>query len=118
MWSLTTSARNVRRLLALCVGASATIGVVTAEPPVVKGRVQVNRPEKFEFESLPAERISIGIPEDYKPNLAKLPSGELLLIGLFAPNQGGSRLSAVFFIDPLMVASPVRRYPCRQSGRV
>ena len=87
--TLTVYAQKLCRLLVLCVGAHAMVGVVTAESPLITDRIQVNRREKFEFESLPVERISIGIPEDYKPNLAKLPSGELLLVGFFAPNQGG-----------------------------
>ena len=48
--------------------------------------VEVKNPARLKADRLPAERISVGIVEDYKPCLAKLPDGELLLIGFHAPN--------------------------------
>ena len=38
---------------------------------------------------LDSERVPIGIPEDYKPCIARLPGGELLLVAFHAPRKGG-----------------------------
>lgn len=38
---------------------------------------------------LVSERVPIGIPEDYKPCIARLPDGELLLVAFHAPRKGG-----------------------------
>lgn len=43
-------------------------------------RIQVTSPKRLKVSSLSAERIPLGIPGDYKPCIANLPSGELVLI--------------------------------------
>jgi hypothetical protein len=48
--------------------------------------VEVKNLARLKAHRLPAERIPVGIAEDYKPCLAKLANGELLLIGFHAPN--------------------------------
>src|SRR5690242_350440 len=48
--------------------------------------VEVKNPARLKTRRLPAERIPVGIAEDYKPCIVKLANGELLLIGFHAPN--------------------------------
>ena len=42
--------------------------------------IRVNHPRRLPGWSLPAERIPVGRPGDYKPNLAVLPGGELVMV--------------------------------------
>lgn len=58
-----------------CLALFASYHCPAAEPdPITVG----NR-KALAFDSLPCERIALGEPDDYKPCVAKLPSGELLL---------------------------------------
>ncbi len=41
--------------------------------------IAIEAPKSFARDSLPCERIAIGEPDDYKPCIAQLPDGELLL---------------------------------------
>ena len=52
-------------------------------------QVEVKRPSFLPSNFLPAKRIPIGIPGDYKPCIAKLPNGNLLLVAFHAPTEGG-----------------------------
>ena len=51
--------------------------------------VKIKNPKRLKADQLSVERIPVGIPQDYKPCLVKLSSGELLLTGFYAPNTGG-----------------------------
>ena len=51
--------------------------------------VRVTNPRTIGKTQLVGERIPIGIPEDYKPCIARLPGGELLLVAFHAPRKGG-----------------------------
>ena len=52
-------------------------------------QVEVKSPSFLPSNFLPAKRIPIGIPGDYKPCIAKLPNGNLLLVAFHAPTEGG-----------------------------
>ena len=58
--------------------------------------IQIRNPSTLSANSLPAERIPVGIREDYKPCIAKLPNGKIILTGFFAPNVGGVPSEYVF----------------------
>ncbi|MFH0964265.1 MAG: sialidase family protein [Planctomycetota bacterium] len=45
--------------------------------------IQVLNPRKLPLWRLPAERVRVGIPGDYKPSLALLPDGELVMVALY-----------------------------------
>ena len=45
--------------------------------------IQVLNPRKLGAWTIPCERIPLGIPQDYKPSMAMLPSGELVMVALF-----------------------------------
>ena len=45
--------------------------------------VRVNNPRRLGAWQLPCERIPVGIPHDYKPSMALLPDGELVMVGLW-----------------------------------
>jgi hypothetical protein len=52
--------------------------------------IRIDNPRRLGVWTLPAERIPVGIPNDYKPNLALLPGGELLMFAVFVsplPNK-------------------------------
>ena len=65
-------------LIASCVGVD-PLG--SAEDP---GSVVVENASAL-MPRLPAERVAVGVPHDYKPCLLKMPDGELLLIAFHAP---------------------------------
>ena len=48
--------------------------------------ITVERPERLGVDRLAAERIPVGLPYDYKPCVAKMPDGEVLLTGFYAPS--------------------------------
>ena len=68
---------------ALAAGGCAS-GALQPDDPV-----RVTNPRTIGKTQLVGERIPIGIPEDYKPCIARLPGGELLLVAFHAPRQGG-----------------------------
>jgi len=45
--------------------------------------IQVLHPRKLPAWSLPARRTAVGIADDYKPSMAMLPDGELVMVGLY-----------------------------------
>ncbi len=51
--------------------------------------VRVTNPKAIGKIQLVSERVPIGIPEDYKPCIARLPDGDLLLVAFHAPRKGG-----------------------------
>ena len=68
---------------ALAAGGCAS-GALQPDDPV-----RVTNPRTIGKTQLVGERIPIGIPEDYKPCIARLPGGELLLVAFHAPRKGG-----------------------------
>jgi len=48
--------------------------------------IKVQRPKRLKVDSIPAQRVPVGSPGDYKPCVARLPDGELLLVA-FRQNQ-------------------------------
>ena len=67
----------------LAAGGCASGALQPADP------VLVTNPRTIGKTQLVGERIPIGIPEDYKPCIARLPGGELLLVAFHAPRKGG-----------------------------
>ena len=67
----------------VAAGACGSGALQSADP------VRVLNPKAIGKTQLVSERIPIGIPEDYKPCIARLPDGELLLVAFHAPRQGG-----------------------------
>lgn len=54
--------------------------------------IRIINPRKLDSWLWPAERITVGIPGDYKPSLALLPTGELLMIGLWPEELADNRV--------------------------
>lgn len=78
--SLVLSATAATAVTAVGCGA----GNLQSDDPV-----RVLNPKAIGKTQLVSERIPIGIPEDYKPCIARLPDGELLLVAFHAPRKGG-----------------------------
>ena len=66
-------------LMTLAAGSSSA-SLVDRDEPIV-----VENPRAIGTDRLAAERIPVGITNDYKPCVARMPDGELLLIGFQAP---------------------------------
>lgn len=54
--------------------------------------IKVLNPKALKVSSLPAERIPVGIPGDYKPCVAVMPDGEVLLVAFHMVKMGESKL--------------------------
>jgi hypothetical protein len=50
--------------------------------------IKVVNPSKLQASSLPTQRIPLGIPGDYKPCVAVMPDGEVLLVAFRSTKQG------------------------------
>ena len=45
--------------------------------------IRVLEPVKLAGDEISAHRVPLGIPNDYKPSLAKMPDGELVLVAFY-----------------------------------
>ncbi|MCY3756394.1 MAG: sialidase family protein [Acidobacteria bacterium] len=68
---------------AVAAGGCGSGALQSADP------VRVTNPKAIGKTQLVSERVPIGIAEDYKPCIARLPDGELLLVAFHAPRKGG-----------------------------
>ncbi len=57
--------------------------------------IRVYNPRRLRAWSLEAERIAVGRPGDYKPSMALLPDGELLLVAFYQQGQAGANFHEV-----------------------
>jgi hypothetical protein len=80
--------------LAPCANVGSAITRDPAPKPPAKGQtyttlpIRVNNPRKLKAWQLPAERVILG--EAYKPSMALLPGGELVMVALYQdPKPGG-----------------------------
>jgi len=53
--------------------------------------IRIQNPTALGVESIPAQRVPIGVPGDYKPCIARLPDGELLVVAFRQHQAEGSR---------------------------
>jgi hypothetical protein len=85
-----------RVLIGLIVLASGVFAaaVLGADSPIL-----VCSPTKLHVDTLPAERTPVGEPDDYKPSIALLPSGEMLMTAFHATHlpDGGYREDVLLF---------------------
>ncbi len=54
--------------------------------------IGVRNPQTLAVDVLPADRVPVGVPDDYKPCIARLPSGELLLVAFHQHQLGGKKI--------------------------
>ncbi len=54
--------------------------------------IRIDHPRKLKTWTIPCERIPLGIPGDYKPSMAMLPDGELVMSALFGEALGEGRV--------------------------
>ena len=87
------SRTTLSRLRNLVLAATAATAVATGGcgPGALQPAdpVRVVNPNAIGKTRLVSERVRIGIPEDYKPCIARLPDGQLLLVAFHAPREGG-----------------------------
>lgn len=86
---LPASAR--RPLYGLCLAASliATAMAHAEDPQTI---VPIHNPQRLAGDAIPCERIALGEPDDYKPCIATLPNGELLLTAFHQHKRDGSKV--------------------------
>lgn len=77
-------------LIAACVAWWIT-GSTAAEPPR-KSTIDVQNRKLLAADSFPCERIALGEADDYKPCIARLPDGELLLTCFHQHKRDGNRV--------------------------
>ena len=73
-----------------------SLALPASEATALQELIEIRNPHTLTVGQLPAERIAVGIREDYKPSIAKLPGGQLILTGFFASSQGGVPAEYVF----------------------
>jgi hypothetical protein len=67
--------------------------VGTAEPrPAAADAIPVQNPKTLRATQLPCERIAVGEPDDYKPCVALLPGGELLMTAFHPDIKVGNKI--------------------------
>ena len=64
----------------------------TARPGFTQDEIKVLNPRTMKVSTLPAERIPVGIAGDYKPCIAVMPDGEVLLVAFHGVKLGGTKI--------------------------
>jgi len=91
----------MRKIIGRCVLYLTFLALPSAMVAGAQGEedhLRVRNPVKLPAR-LPAERIAIGSPGDYKPCIARLPSGELLIVAYHqhSPKPGKLREDMLLF---------------------
>ena len=63
------------------------------EKQVWTDTIKIKNRKLLSMDAIPAQRIPLGIPDDYKPCIARLPDDELLLVAFQQHELGGTRKS-------------------------
>lgn len=83
-------------IILVCVAVMILSGLVWVGPihaaDVVAGTATIQNPSRLTAGGIPCERISLGEPDDYKPCVAKLPNGELLLTAFHQHKRDGNKV--------------------------
>lgn len=61
-------------------------------PTIEKDHIPVMNPRSLGVDHLSATRIPVGVPEDYKPCIAQLPQGEILLVAFHQYQLGNNKV--------------------------
>ncbi len=70
----------IRCLIAIMMSAIGYLFLIPNKDLLLADTIVVRNPKRFSDIMIPCERIPFGEPEDYKPSLVQLPSGELLIV--------------------------------------
>ena len=54
--------------------------------------IQVRNPRTLPLWTLSAERIALGVPGDFKPSMALMPNGELVLVAMYQEHMAGGKM--------------------------
>jgi len=82
--------RPLVALLLLCVepsGSSTRLSTWAGEEAT---HVPIHNPQQLPADPIPCERVALGEPDDYKPCVARLPGGELLLTAFHQYKRDGN----------------------------
>ena len=63
--------------------------------------VAIQNPRLLPPDPIPCERIALGEPDDYKPCIARLPDGELLLTAFHQHKREGNKVMEQTLLFPL-----------------
>jgi len=87
--TLTTS------LLGLAVLCCSVSGSFTQTARAADAPILVRNGKQIAGTTIPCRRIALGEPEDYKPSVVQLPSGELLLVVFSGERVGGGKIREI-----------------------
>jgi len=73
-----------------CLAILLTSAITTADDPARS--IAVHNPQRLMGAAVPCERVALGEPDDYKPCIARLPNGELLLTAFHQYKRDGSQV--------------------------
>lgn len=59
---------------------------------IARDTVSIHNRQRLALDSIPCERIPVGEPDDYKPCVARLPDGELLLTAFHQHKRDGNKV--------------------------
>src|SRR5258708_2320706 len=76
----------------LTVAAIAVPQLGTGLSAAENDRIAVAQPKTLPGDSIPCQRVPIGVPDDYKPCIARLPDGELLLTAFHQHKKDGKKV--------------------------
>ena len=57
--------------------------------------IAIRNPSQFSAQSIPAERIALGVPDDYKPCVVQCKNGDLLLVAFHQYRPQGKQVNVV-----------------------
>ena len=79
------------QLLAVCIGAVVLVAPIGLAQPA-PDNIEIANRRMLAVDEIECERIPIGSPDDYKPCIAQLPSGELLLTAFHQHRREGGKV--------------------------
>jgi hypothetical protein len=81
-----------RRCLRSLVFLASIITIRVAHAQDQSASIPIHQPLRLNGNPIPCERVALGEPGDYKPCIAKLPSGELLLTAFHQHKRDGNKV--------------------------
>ena len=84
-----------RRRLHGLVFVASILATAVAQSEDSLSTILVHNPRRLSDVAIPCERVALGEPDDYKPCIARLPNGELLLTAFHQYRREGNKVMEV-----------------------
>jgi len=89
---MTTQYRLLRRRFHGSVFVALILATAAAQSDNSPTTIPVHKPRRLSDVAIPCERVALGEPDDYKPCIARLPNGELLLTAFHQYRREGNKV--------------------------